>query len=118
MAPAGWSQTTTSVADITAASGRNVTNANVGQFQNITVSGRVFRDADGDGVMNGTDAGLQGRTVFLDTNGNNSLDAGEINVLTDSNGDFTFANLRPEHGFAPSGRRAFGPFNQRGAWSC
>ncbi len=42
----------------------------------ISISGQVFRDFNGDGVEDGADAGVPGVTVFLDQNNNGVLDTG------------------------------------------
>src|SRR5262249_9657130 len=59
------------------------------------ITGHVFNDTDGNGVQNGSEAGLAGRTVFLDQNNNGMLDAGEASVQTDANGLYTFNGLIP-----------------------
>ena len=51
------------------------------------ISGQVYQ-AD-------THAGLAGRTVFLDTNGNGLPDKGEAQVTTNSLGAYTFNNVAP-----------------------
>ena len=85
---AGFSQTTPTPADITGQSGLDVT-ADFGNFQTIAISGQVFNDQTGDGIKQAGDAGLQGWTVFLDTNGNGQLDPGEVSTQSDASGNFT-----------------------------
>ncbi len=65
-------------------------------FVPATIQGRVFTDTDRNGQqsLDATEPALAERTVFLDTNANGQLDAGEPTQLTDTNGDYTFSNLR------------------------
>ena len=90
VAPAGWTQTTTNPADIVNASGINPTSANFGNFQLVSIDGKVFDDLNGDGLLNGSDSGLSGWTVDLFLNG--KLDT---TMTSDSNGNYSFPNLGP-----------------------
>ncbi|HTQ31116.1 MAG TPA: SdrD B-like domain-containing protein [Opitutaceae bacterium] len=60
---------------------------------NAQIYGRVFNDADGNGFFNASESGLSGWTVYLDSNNNGQLDAGEPSTLTDANGNYSFAGL-------------------------
>jgi hypothetical protein len=55
-----------------------------------TITGRIIRDADGDGVQDAGERGLRGQTVILDDNGNGVVDAGEITAVTGKHGGYTF----------------------------
>lgn len=55
--------------------------------------GRVWLDADEDGLHDWGEAGLSGRTVYLDTNGNGTWDTGEAQATTDSDGSYSFTGL-------------------------
>ncbi|MFO0909702.1 MAG: proprotein convertase P-domain-containing protein [Isosphaeraceae bacterium] len=60
------------------------------QAQIATISGRVFEDWNGSGVLDPNDVALAGRTVYLDLNNNGSLDypaiaSGPINVSIPDN---------------------------------
>lgn len=59
------------------------------------ISGTVFSDLDGDGVRIAGEAGLAGRTVYLDQSRNYRRDPRERFVITDANGDYAFDNLAP-----------------------
>jgi hypothetical protein len=59
------------------------------------ITGRVFRDLNTNSVRDAGEAGLQNWQVFLDEDGDNSLDAGETVVTTDSEGRYSFADLAP-----------------------
>lgn len=58
-----------------------------------SISGTVFNDVNADGARAAGDAGMEGWTVFLDTNGNSTLDAGETSALTDALGFYSFPSL-------------------------
>ena len=60
-----------------------------------TITGNLFNDQNADGVEDGTDAGLAGRTVYLDLNNDASPDPGDPTAVTDSNGNYTFNNVTP-----------------------
>ncbi|HEV8061040.1 MAG TPA: SdrD B-like domain-containing protein, partial [Gemmataceae bacterium] len=87
--------TTNTPADIPASSGQNQTSVDLGVFQQFTLSGEVYFDANANGVLDSGETGLQGWTVYLDTNGNGQFDPGEPSAITDANGDYSFTNLGP-----------------------
>lgn len=60
-----------------------------------SISGRKFEDLNGDGIEQPAEPGLSGATVYLDANGNSSLDIGETFAASDVNGFYRFANLAP-----------------------
>ncbi len=67
----GWSQTTDNPALIAIASGDDITPTEeaglaFGNFQNLDLSGYKWLDADGDGSWDGTEAGDNGWTIYLD----------------------------------------------------
>ncbi|MDB5385061.1 MAG: repeat-associated core protein [Planctomycetaceae bacterium] len=67
-------------------------------FYNLTptagsVSGVLWNDLDGNGVQSASEAPLPGWQVFVDQNGNGSLDAGEANMTTDASGTYSFPGL-------------------------
>lgn len=53
------------------------------------VSGSVYHDADGSGAMNGGDAGLGGWRVFVDLNGNGTLDNTEPATISGTTGGYS-----------------------------
>jgi len=59
------------------------------------ISGSEWYDADQDGVRDGGEPGLAGWIIYLDQNQNDQRDAGETWTATDSNGDYSFAELPP-----------------------
>ena len=91
--PTGFTQTTANPVDVVASSGTNVSGQLIGNFQLISITGSKFRDSNGDGVRNTGELGLQRFVIYLDTNNNGVLNTGEISTTTDTNGNFSFANL-------------------------
>jgi Ca2+-binding RTX toxin-like protein len=59
------------------------------------IQGQKWQDLDGDGIKDTGETGLQGWTIYLDSNTNGQLDEGEISVITDENGNYSFTDLRP-----------------------
>jgi hypothetical protein len=91
----GWSQSTLNPTAVALTSGGNITNLLFGNFQGASIRGQVFEDTNGNGVKDSIDSGLADRTVFLDQNSNNVLDADEPSVTTDAGGNYSFTLLRP-----------------------
>ncbi|MCH7751526.1 MAG: S8 family serine peptidase, partial [Planctomycetes bacterium] len=54
----------------------------------VDFSGFVFADINGDGLFNGDDVAVPGVGVFGDVNRNGALDAGEILVTTNADGEY------------------------------
>jgi len=93
--PSGWTQTAAPSSPIAVTTG-NTTIANFGDFQNITVGGTVFDDANGDGQQQISEAGLPNQTVQLYTESGGTVSATPLQTTTtDSNGKYSFANLGP-----------------------
>jgi hypothetical protein len=55
-----------------------------------TVTGQIFQDNNADGVLDGSDAGLAGKVVYLDLNNNGILDANDPTTTTNASGFYTF----------------------------
>ena len=89
----GWVQTNPVAGDIIGTSGSNWT-VNFLNSQTAQITGRKFNDLNGDGSGSG-DPGLSGWTIFLDTNLNGVLDAGETSTVTNGSGAYSFSNLTP-----------------------
>ena len=84
-------------AEVTLASGDASTGRDFGSYVGASVSGTVFEDADGDDAARETgEAGLAGRRVYLDGNGDGARQASEPSVLTDDAGAFAFAGVTAE----------------------
>lgn len=94
--PAGW------ITTIGKPTALNVT-VGVGSFSTVdfynlqpqtgSVSGVVFNDVNSDGLLNGTDAALDGWQIYVDQNANGSLDAGEPSAVSDLLGAYTISGL-------------------------
>src|SRR5262249_4996992 len=94
----GWTQTV-GVPTVVAVSGQDVS-ADIGNFQDFTVSGQVFHDVNGNAIKDPAGAGvaqlgLGGWTVYLDANDNGVFDQGEPSLTTTPGGNFSFPNLGP-----------------------
>jgi serine-aspartate repeat-containing protein C/D/E len=77
------------------------------------IAGRVFADADLDGLAAAGDAGVKGAKVFIDMNGNGRLDRREPRRKTGADGAYAFDEL-PAGAYAvrqvpPKGYRAVPP---------
>ena len=64
---------------------------NFGNTQRVLITGQKFDDLDANGVRTGAEPGLAGWTIYLDTNNNSALDAGEPRDTTDSTGRYSFS---------------------------
>ena len=66
---------------------------------NGSIQGLAFNDLNANGVRDVDSAGdfvepgLEGWTIFLDTNNNRLLDSGELSVVTNANGEYLFLSL-------------------------
>ncbi|PIP17182.1 MAG: hypothetical protein COX44_01285, partial [Candidatus Portnoybacteria bacterium CG23_combo_of_CG06-09_8_20_14_all_37_13] len=59
------------------------------------IGGYKYNDADGDIATTGDRTGVAGWTIFIDANGNGTLDTGELSTTTASNGTYGFGSLTP-----------------------
>ncbi len=79
-------------------------------LRNNSVSGVVYNDANADAARGSAEKPLANVMVFLDSNGNGQLDAGELTTVTNSAGGYNFSNVTIVQGerigiAAPSGYR-------------
>lgn len=79
--------------DVTLAAGATVSNSNFAGTTNVLLAGTAYDDANGDGVLNGAEAGLSGKTVFVDADADGVLDAGETSATTDASGNWRITSL-------------------------
>jgi hypothetical protein len=84
---------TTGVTSVTPPDGEHVTGHDFGLTTHPFISGNVFRDTDGDGVWDYNDVTESGWTIYLDSNNNGALDAGEPFNVTDSGGGYQIGGL-------------------------
>ena len=54
------------------------------------IVGCKYLDLDGDGFRDGDEPGIKNVRIYIDSNANGQLDAGEQNTLTDKNGAWSF----------------------------
>ncbi len=101
--PSGWGPTkkndfhqTASVAPLTIAT------QDFGMYSssNGSIRGIVFNDVNANGIRDidtstgrFAEPGLEGWTIFIDSNANLSLDAGELSAVTDTDGEYIFTSL-------------------------
>jgi hypothetical protein len=59
------------------------------------LNGQLFIDLNGNGSIDpgDTGTGLSGWTVFIDANGNKTLDSGELSDATDSSGNYNITGI-------------------------
>ncbi|MEG5140260.1 MULTISPECIES: SdrD B-like domain-containing protein [unclassified Microcoleus] len=92
----GFRQTTPDPGPINVTSNANINNVNFGNVFFVgSISGLKYNDLNANSVRDATDPPLPNWQVYLDLNGNNSLDPGEPNTITNPQGDYTFANVSP-----------------------
>jgi cyclophilin family peptidyl-prolyl cis-trans isomerase len=83
----------TSTKSVTVTTGQTTSGVNVGELPSIT--GTVFTDTAGTGVYQSGDAGVSGRTVFLNNDGTGAPDSQNPSATTDANGNYFFLGLAP-----------------------
>ena len=95
--PAGYVRTGPVAGEygVTLGEGASVTVRSFGAAPEAKITGRIFDDADGDGVRDAGESSLSGWRVFADANNNGSLDPGESWWTTGSAGTYTLVGLRP-----------------------
>ena len=59
------------------------------------IQGLVWNDTNQNKIKDRDELGVESITVFLDENGNGSIDEGEQTATTNANGDYLFNNLTP-----------------------
>ena len=97
-APAGYAQTydldgvgTANIAAFTLTAGQTRTDVDFGYRGNLSVGDRVWNDADGDGVQDAGETGINGVTVQLLNSGGTVI----ATATTASDGNYIFGNLAP-----------------------
>ena len=85
----GWRQTFPSSTHlVTVVAGVTTQNINFGNVQSSSISGLNFFDANGNGIKDANENGLQNWEIFLSQN-EITIDS----ILTDANGNYIFSNL-------------------------
>jgi uncharacterized protein (DUF2141 family) len=98
--PSGFkvSSPSTGFTDVTVTTNQAVTGKNFADQPTTvattgTISGKVFNDTDGDGVLDTGETGRSSVRVFLDKDKDGIFDSTEPNKLTDSSGNYSFAGI-------------------------
>ena len=89
---AGWTRPRGSPV-VALAARASVTNAHIANFRGASIAGRVYHDADRNGVADSGGAGVAGIRVYDDANPNRRLDAGERGTTTDPAGNYVMNRL-------------------------
>ena len=58
-----------------------------------SINGRLWNDTNNNGKQDGAEVASGVRTVYIDANSNNKLDAGEKQTQSDANGNYTLSGL-------------------------
>ncbi|MEG4226987.1 SdrD B-like domain-containing protein [Microcoleus sp. N9_B2] len=66
-----------------------------GNTPNSRITGCKFQDLNANGYRDGFETPIAGVTIYLDSNGNDALDAGEASTVSDQFGRWEFGNLTP-----------------------
>jgi SdrD B-like domain/Prealbumin-like fold domain len=89
----GWSQTTLNPSDVVLENGEVVNDINFGNFKHVSITGKKFRDLDGDGVAReANEPYLEEWTIRLYETSNNPWTLIDTKV-TDETGSYSFTNL-------------------------
>ncbi|WP_373538173.1 SdrD B-like domain-containing protein [Microcoleus sp.] len=92
----GFRQTTPDPGPINVTSNANINNVNFGNVFFVgSISGIKYNDLNANSIRDATDPPLANWQIYLDLNGNNSLDPGEPNTITNPEGNYTFGNVSP-----------------------
>ena len=92
----GWEQTAPAdgTYEVSLAAGESEENLNFGnQALPGEISGSKWHDLNGNGDRDPDEPGLEGWTIYLDTNENGELDEDERSTVTDENGEYVFDNV-------------------------
>ncbi len=92
----GWQQTAPEdgTYEVSLVGGESADNLNFGnQASPGEISGSKWHDLNGNGDRDPEEPGLEGWTIYLDTNENGQLDEDERSTVTDENGEYVFDNV-------------------------
>jgi len=90
----GFRQTTPDPGPVNVTSNATVNNINFGNIFFLgSISGFKFNDLNANSVRDATDPPLANWQIYIDLNGNGSLEPGEPNTITNPQGNYTFANV-------------------------
>jgi protocatechuate 3,4-dioxygenase beta subunit len=92
--PAGWTTTTPAAVTLPLAANQQANGPRFGIFKPGSITGHVFIDNNGNGILDQGDVPQSRVPVYLDANGNGKLDRGERSTLTGPTGAYSFTNLK------------------------
>jgi hypothetical protein len=75
--------------------GTTVTGRDFGDFRQVTVSGTVYNDVNGNGSRDAGEPGLFGRIVYDDLNNTGVFQPGDPFAVTNAQGSYSLANVGP-----------------------
>jgi hypothetical protein len=78
-----------------AATGENFGDQGAATQQFASISGTVFNDTNGNGTLDSGEVGIANVFVYVDTNDVGSFQAGDMEMETTSTGQYNFINLLP-----------------------
>ncbi|WP_040549672.1 carboxypeptidase regulatory-like domain-containing protein [Pedosphaera parvula] len=84
---------TANAISLTVTNGQNITNVDFGYIGSGSISGYLWNDINGDGILQSGEPLLSGVKVFVDVNGNGVREAGEQFVVTAADGSYLISNL-------------------------
>ncbi|HEY0007304.1 MAG TPA: SdrD B-like domain-containing protein [Tepidisphaeraceae bacterium] len=73
--------------------GGNYTHRNIGFAAASTITGSIFRDANGNGRRSSGETGLSGWRIYIDANANGRFDRKEKSLFSDVAGNWTFKDM-------------------------
>ena len=110
LVPQGWVMTT-DIQDVSVTAAQTANAPLIGEHAlPAAINGRVFNDANGNGIADPGESGVAGVTVYLDLNLIGGYQPGDPTAVTDASGNYTFVNAPIDSAFAiregvPAGRR-------------
>src|SRR5436309_1448133 len=94
-ATTGSTSTTAGPSSTTTSTPPAINGAPVALVDSGAIQGVKFKDVNFNGARDAGEPGLAGRTIFLDSNADGLLDAGETSTVTDASGAYAFVALPP-----------------------
>jgi hypothetical protein len=91
----GFVQTSTDQRGLPRVVGAHVDMGAVEWVKPASISGVIFNDLNGNGVLDTGEKPIAGSGCFIDFNNNGVLDVGDYSAVADATGKYTFANLGP-----------------------
>jgi hypothetical protein len=103
-------QTTNTPLVVDVFAGSTINKADLGVVVPNSVYGKVINDLNGNGVPEANEPGINGITVFLDSNGNNVFDLGEKSTVSGIDGAYIIKGLNTNVGQESNATLAQNPY--------